>query len=202
MERVLLKEYKNGNKLWGVKTRCVKCSGTGKVIWSYANHRCFDCNGKGWYYVKERELTPENIAKEAAKRAKEAAEQSAKEEAERAEREAREAAEKAEREAYEAKRRGHYFGEIGQKIEMEVIFTGWSDFETMFGTMNVYRFDTDDGAHMVWKSSAVLGGYDRMINEGDRITIRAAIKDHKEYRGIEQTELTRVKVIKGGELMQ
>ena len=81
---------------------------------------------------------------------------------------------------------------------MEVTFTGYSDFETLYGVMNVYRFDTDDGAHLVWKSGAILGGDEWLINEGDRITIRATIKDHKEYRGVEQTELQRVKVIKGG----
>ena len=61
-ERVLLKEYKNGNKLWGTVCKCAKCQGTGKVIWSYADHVCFDCDGKGWYYFEEREYTPENLS--------------------------------------------------------------------------------------------------------------------------------------------
>ena len=69
-DRVLLKEYKNGNKLWCIVSHCPKCNDTGKVIWSYADHRCFDCNGKGWYYTEEREYTPENLAKREAKRAK------------------------------------------------------------------------------------------------------------------------------------
>ena len=69
-DRVLLNQFKNGNKLWGTVTRCEKCSGTGQVIWSYADHVCFDCNGKGWYYKEERELTPENIAKREARLAK------------------------------------------------------------------------------------------------------------------------------------
>lgn len=195
-DRVLLKQFKNGNKLWGVVSHCPKCGDSGKVIWSYADHVCFDCNGKGWFFSKETEYTPENLAKLEAKREKKAAEARAKWEAERAEREAREAAWKAEQEERERIRRGHYFGEVGQKIELEVTYKGNAEFETAFGWVSIYRFDTDDGAHLVWKSSAILGGEEWLVNEDDRITIKATIKDHKEYHGIEQTELTRVKVLK------
>lgn len=195
-DKVLLKEFKNGNKLWGTVTKCPKCGGTGKVIWTYADHVCFDCDGKGWFYEEEREYTPENLAKREAKLAKERAENEAKREQMEAERKEREAAWKAEREEYERVRRGHYFGEIGQKIEMEVTYRGNSEFRTAFGWMSVYRFDTDDGAHLVWKSSASLGGDEWFADEDDRITIRATIKDHREYDGIEQTELARVKIVK------
>ena len=195
-DRVLLKQFKNGNKLWGTVTRCDKCGGTGKVIWTYADHVCFDCDGKGWYYDEERELTPENEAKREALTAK----KRAKWEAERAQREAeqaqREAEWKAQQEERERIRRGHYFGEIGQKIEIEVTYKGCAAYETVYGWMNIYRFDTSDGAHMIWRTSAELGGHDWFIDPDDKITIRATIKDHKEYHGIEQTELTRLKVVK------
>ena len=198
-ERVLLKQFKNGNKLWGIATRCVKCGGYGKLGWtSYADGVCFDCDGKGWYFEEERELTPENLAKREAKLAKERA----KAEAERAEREAerakREAAWKAEQEEFERVRRGHYYGEVGQKVEIEVKYTGCSSYETIYGWTTVYRFDTDDGAHLVWKTSGSLGGENLQILEDNRLTIKATIKDHKEYKGIEQTELQRGKVVKGG----
>ena len=198
-EKVLLKQFKNGNKLWGTVTRCVKCGGFGKLGWTtYADSICFDCDGKGWYFTKETEYTPENLAKREAKLAKERE----KLEAERAEREAerakREAAWKAEQEKFERIRRGHYYGEVGQKIEIEVTYKGFSEYETAFGWVTVYRFDTDDGAHLIWKTSGTLGGESIQILEDDRITIKATIKDHKEYKGIEQTESQRVKVTKGG----
>lgn len=198
MSKVLLKEYKNGNKLWGIRTECAKCGGTGKVIWSYADHVCFDCGGKGWYFEEEREYTPENLAKIEAKKAKKQAEIEAERSKKEAERADREAQHKAMQEAWEAKRRGHYYGEIGKKVEIEVTFTGYSSFETNFGTMIIYRFDTDDGAHLIWKTGTILGGYETVIDEGDRIKIRATIKEHKEYNGIEQTELQRVKLLAGG----
>lgn len=197
-ERVLLKEYKNGNKLWGTVCKCAKCQGTGKVIWSYADHVCFDCDGKGWYYFEEREYTPENLSKLEAKRAKKAAAEQAERKAAQAEQEAREAAWKAEQAERERIRRGHYYGEVGQKVEIEVVYKGNAEFETAFGWMSIYRFDTDDGAHLIWKTGSILGGEDIAICEGDRITIKATIKGHQEYRGVEQTELQRVKVVSGG----
>ena len=197
-DKILLKEFKNGNKLWGTVSHCEKCGDSGKVIWSYADHVCFDCNGKGWYFTKETEYTPENLAKLEAKRAKKAAEARAKWEAEREAREAREASWRAEQEEQERIRRGHFFGEVGQKVEIDVTYTGCGSFDTYYGTTWIYRFDTDDGAHLVWKTSTELGGRERLILEGDRLKIKASIKDHKEYRGIEQTELQRVKIIEGG----
>ena len=132
-DRVLLKEFKNGNKLWGTVTRCVKCGGFGKLGWtSYADSICFDCNGKGWYYSEEREYTPENLAKREAKLAKKRAELKAEKAEREAEQAKREAEWKAEREEIERIRRGHFYGEVGQKIEIEVTYTGSSEFETSF----------------------------------------------------------------------
>ena len=202
MDRVLLKEFKNGNKLWGIKTPCVKCSGSGQVIWSYADHVCFDCDGKGWYYAKETEYTPENLRKHEALIAKKAAEKAAEAAQREAEHEAMLKARQAEQTAFYARRKGHFYGEIGQKIELEVTFKWFSSFDTAYGTTYIYRFDTDDGAHLVWKSSAELGGNDWIINGDDRITIRATIKAHNDYHGIDQTELQRVKVLKAVHKME
>ena len=197
MERVLLKEFKNGNKQWGTKVKCAKCGGSGQVIWTYADHVCFDCDGKGWYWYKETEYTPENLAKLEAKKAKKQAEREAERAKREAEHEARIAQWKREQAEWEAKRRGHFYGEIGQKIEIEVTYTGCSSFDTYYGTTWVYKFDTDDGAHLVWKTGTNLGGNEWLVINGDRIKIKATIKDHKEYNGIEQTELKLVKVLKG-----
>lgn len=218
-ERVLLKQYKNGNKLWGTVTPCAKCCQTGKVIWSYMDSICFDCNGKGWYYVEEREYTPENLAKHEAKKAKEWA----KWEAEVAEREAEyqrkqeeEARKEAERLAEIERNRGEFVGEVGDKIQMTVTLARTFSYErSCFNApwrtevVTGYVFKTDDGNTLVWKTTGDLekkeyredghlcdnkGRYEPVTpDEGDRITIKATIKDHEEYDNVNQTILNRVK---------
>lgn len=197
-KRTLIKTCKNGTKIFKVAHKCEKCGGTGKIpfYFFYANGVCFDCDGSGVVYYKEYEHTPEYLEKQRIKLEKKAqkeAEERAKREAELKAEEERRKAREAE---IEAKYKGHYFGEIGQKIEIEVTFVKAISFETQFGYMTLYRFDTDDGAHLVWKSSADLGSNEWLVFDGDRITIKATIKEHKEYNGQEQTVLTRVKVVK------
>ena len=223
-DRVLLKQYKNGNKLWGTVTPCAKCGRSGKVIWSYADHVCFDCNGKGWYYAEEREYTPANLAKREAKLAA----KRAAEEAEQAEREAQIAAEEARREAERLaeieRNRGQYIGQVGDKIEMTVTLARTFMYEVpCFGApwrtelVTGYVFKTDDGNTLVWKTT---GSISRKVElpwdaedycgrntdkhtkwdwespeEGDRITIKGTIKAHEEYNNVNQTILTRVKWI-------
>jgi predicted nucleic acid-binding Zn-ribbon protein len=217
-DRVLLKEYKNGNKLWGTVTRCSKCGATGKVIWSYADGICFECDGKGWYYVEDREYTPENLAK---KQAKEAARR-AEWEAEVAQREAERAAEEAKREAERLaeieRNRGEFIGNAGDKIQMEVTLerTFWYErpcFNAPWKTEMItgYVFKTDDGNTLVWKTTGGLyrkeyteaghlcdrkGRYDPVQpDEGERVTIKATIKDHEEYNNVNQTILNRVSCV-------
>ena len=217
-ERVLLKEYKNGNKLWGTVTKCAKCGGSGKVIWTYADHVCFDCNGKGWYYDEEREYTPENLAKIEAKKAKERA----KFEAEQAEREAirkaKEAEEEAKRLAEIERNRGQYIGTVGDKISLTVTIERVFQYEVprynapwTTDTVTGYVFKTDEGNTLIWKTTSGLrrkvytekghfmddeehGWYDyEHPEDGERITIRGIIKAHEEYNNVNQTVLNRVK---------
>ena len=224
-DRVLLKQFKNGNKLWGIVSHCPKCNDTGKVIWSYADHVCFDCNGKGWYYSEEREYTPENLAKLEAKKAKERA----KWEAEEAEREAEyqrkkeeEARKEAERLAEIERNRGNFIGNPGDKIQIDVTLVKKFSYETHFGyrTMYVsgYVFKTDDGNTLVYKTTGNPLGYDYEVpqdsnscnytdedgrkwdwmpmQEGERVTIKGTIKEHQEYNNVNQTILQMVKWVR------
>ena len=215
-EKVLLKTYKNGNKLWGTVTRCAKCNGSGKVIWTYADHVCFDCNGKGWYYYEEREYTPENLAKLEAKREAERvkAEEKAKLEAERA------AKIEAERLAEIERNRGSFIGKVGDKINIDVTLIRRFSYEiTNYAcpwktdVVTGYVFKTDDGNTLVWKTTSGLyrkvykenghfmddeehGRYDyESPEDGDRVTIRGTIKDHEEFENVNQTILKLVKWI-------
>ena len=218
-DRVLLKQYKNGNKLWGIVSHCPKCNDTGKVIWTYANHVCFDCNGKGWYFTEEREYTPENLAKLEAKREKERAAteaERAEREAKRREEEAEEARREAERLAEIERNRGQFIGNVGDKITLTVTLVKTFNYEASFGyhTTNIsgYVFKTDDGNTVVYKTSSMLHkgkvyGSDGWIKdkggwfsyeypqEGERLTIKGTIKEHTEYNNVNQTILTRAKIV-------
>lgn len=212
MERMkYIRTDKNGTKIYHDYT-CPRCAGMGEADkWDRTGRVCFACGGSGLRNRPKvvKEYTDEYWAKlisrrnaKARKYAEEHAEEIAAAKAERERMDAEIAAQiEAERvllEEIERKRRGHFFGEVGQKIEIEVTYVDCFDIETAFGYSTVYKFDTDDGAHLVWMTSGSLGGNDLIVDKDSRITIRATIKEHKEFRGVEQTQLTRVKVVKGG----
>ena len=221
-ERVLLKQYKNGNKLWGTVVPCAKCNRTGKVIWNFMDGVCFDCNGKGWYYEEEREYSPKEAAKREAKLAKERAVWEACEAA-RMERESQIAAEEARREderlAEIERNRGQFIGEVGDKIQQTVTLERRFSFERpcfnapwKTETITGYVFKTEDGNTLVWKTTGDLcrkeyredghlcdnkGRYDPVEpDDGERLTISGAIKAHEEYNNVNQTILNRVKWVR------
>lgn len=212
MDRIkYIRTDRNGTKIFEDWT-CPRCGGMGWAgQWKYTGVTCFRCGGSGLRNrpLIVKEYTDEYLAKlEAKRKAKEAkyAEEHAEEiAAAKAEQERRDAeiaaqieAEKKLLEEIERKARGHYYGQVGQKIEIEVTYIDSFEFETPFGYSTVYKFDTDCGAHLVWITSGSLGGNDTIVDKGSRITIRATIKAHNERNGVEQTMLNRVKVIKGG----
>lgn len=83
-------------------------------------------------------------------------------------------------------------GKVGDRIEVTVadirIVTGWS---TQFGYTYIYKITDDKGNIYTWKTQ-------KYFNEDkyDSIkTIKGTVKEHNEFRGIKQTELTRCKVL-------
>lgn len=102
--------------------------------------------------------------------------------AERAEQERKRAVERA-KEA-----NSQHIGNIGDRIDVQVhsvtCLTSW---ETEWGITRVYKIVDVNGNVYTWKT----GSY---FNEDEVKTIRGTVKEHKEYRGIKQTELTRCKV--------
>jgi hypothetical protein len=81
-----------------------------------------------------------------------------------------------------------FIGEVGDKVSFEAI-TGKCVvcFDTQWGVSFIYKFTTAEGDTLVWKTSKDLD-LDNPIN------IKGTIKDHKEYRGVKETELTRCRV--------
>lgn len=96
-----------------------------------------------------------------------------------------------------------YVGNVGDKITVDVTIKRISSFDTHFSyygeTQWIYKFEDKDGNIYIWKTSTGLdkevNGRLRPMEENDTCKITGTIKDHKEYKGEEETVLTRVKLV-------
>lgn len=83
-----------------------------------------------------------------------------------------------------------HVGTVGQRITLTVhdgkTLASW---ETVYGTTYLYKWVTDSGDTVVWKTS-------KSLHEDAVVELTGTVKDHGEYRGEKQTELTRCKVNK------
>lgn len=91
----------------------------------------------------------------------------------------------------EACKKSDYIGKVGDKVELRIesgkCVTGW---ETEYGYTYIYKFVDNNGNVLVWKTAKSI--------DADRITVlKGAVKEHKEYKGIRQTVLTRCKIEEG-----
>lgn len=85
-----------------------------------------------------------------------------------------------------------YFGEVGKRYKDKVIdsvtlVTSW---ETQWGYTGIYKIILEDGSVLTWKTNNGL--YLNRNEEFDKISF--TVKEHKEYKGEKQTEVTRCKV--------
>lgn len=85
-----------------------------------------------------------------------------------------------------------YFGNIGERyknkpVESVNLITSW---ETQWGTTYVYKIVLEDNTVLTWKTNNGL--YLDRDEEFDKITF--TVKEHKDYKGEKQTEITRCKV--------
>lgn len=85
-----------------------------------------------------------------------------------------------------------YFGEVGKRYKDKVIsdISLIASWETQWGYTGVYKITLEDNSILTWKTNSYLH-LDRN-EEFDKITF--TVKEHKEYKGEKQTEVTRCKV--------
>lgn len=106
--------------------------------------------------------------------------------AEKAERERKRLAEQA------SEVNSKHIGKIGERISVDIhsvkCLTSW---ETDFGTTRIYKIVDVNGNVFTWKTG-------NFIEENVNF-LKGTVKEHKEYNGINQTELTRCKVERKGE---
>lgn len=217
----LIKIDRNGSKHFEGRVKCDRCGGDGLYKWGAMINgnpqyvgTCYKCLGAGWVIGKWIERTPEYQAKLDAKRKARHEAQQAKWEAERAEREAErmkreeeERREREERERLEAERKAisQHIGEIGDKVALDLTYTGSASWEqpafSGYGTEThfIHKFEDESGNVIAWKTTAHLGwtdenGYWHHPEDGTVVRISGRIKDHTTYNGQKQTMLTRCNV--------
>jgi len=88
----------------------------------------------------------------------------------------------------EKKITSEYIGNPNEKIEIKAILQKMFSYDTKFGTTYIYKFTDENGNILVWKTSP------KDFEEEKEYKIKGTIKEHEEYRGEKQTQLTRCKV--------
>ena len=87
-----------------------------------------------------------------------------------------------------------YIGEIKERLrDMQATLTAIRQFDGYYGTSTMYIFNKDEDV-LVWTTSSCK--YDLEI--GDHVLLTGTVKDHKPYKNIKQTILSRC-IIKKGE---
>lgn len=100
----------------------------------------------------------------------------------------REAERRARRESAATSR---FLGEVGGKIDLRATVIGHREIDGSYGVTHLYRFLDDEGNRLSWFASS-----EQDIAEGDAVVLRATVKQHRAWEGIEETQVTRAKVAK------
>lgn len=91
----------------------------------------------------------------------------------------------------------HYIGNVGEKISATLTIKKMVALSGRIGYANVYSdlliMEDADGNCVTWNSSSAYK-FDE-LKEGNQITLKGTIKAHKEYKGRQQTVLTRCKLV-------
>ena len=80
-----------------------------------------------------------------------------------------------------------YMGDIGDKITIDVVVTKNITLEGYYGINHMHIMEDEDGNVFVWSTAA------RDWEEGSEHTITGTVKDHRTYKNVKQTVLTRCK---------
>ena len=96
----------------------------------------------------------------------------------------------------EESKTSNHIGEIKEKVSLALTFKSENGFESQYGWVTFYNFETDDGDKIVWKtaSSPKIDGETRDPIEGEKYTMTATIKAHDSYNMVKQTHVIRAKL--------
>lgn len=95
---------------------------------------------------------------------------------------------------------GTYVGEPRKRIDFTLTLASDYEFDGYYGNTHVYEFADEDGNCIVWMTQNPIECYDEESDQwvyaeiGDTVTMKATVKEHKEYKGIRQTVINRPKI--------
>ena len=78
-----------------------------------------------------------------------------------------------------------YYGEVGDKIELELTVTKNITLDGYYGTSHMHIMEDEDGNVFVWTTQA------KDWEDGSVHRVTGTIKDHRTYKNVKQTILTR-----------
>lgn len=91
-----------------------------------------------------------------------------------------------------------HIGTVGKRMEITAKLACRYEFSNFYGDSFLYKFEDNDGNILTWKTATILsltGNKDDYPRKGDTVTFKATVKEHGEYKGQDQTVLSRVKVL-------
>lgn len=84
-----------------------------------------------------------------------------------------------------------FLGVIGEKIKIQAIYEGSSQFNSKFGLCYKYIFRLADGKKLSWLTGTEL----TIIQQGHTYMVSARVKKHTNFKGNCETEITRASII-------
>ena len=82
-----------------------------------------------------------------------------------------------------------HVGEIGERLEMNLEVMTCKHFDSAYGVRTLVKFKSVEGSILVWWATG-----ERVVKNGERFAVRGTVKEHKEYRGVKETTITRCKM--------
>lgn len=86
---------------------------------------------------------------------------------------------------------GNYIGNPKERMKFTATLVASFGFDGYYGWVNIAKFVTETGESLTY-----MGGNDIDLDIGDKMTFKATIKKHEEYKGEASTYINRIKEIK------
>lgn len=85
---------------------------------------------------------------------------------------------------------GQHIGQIGERLDLTLTVQRTFVFDGAYGKSTMHIMKDDRGNEFIWTTGA------KTLVVGETYTMRATVKDHKIYKGVNQTILTRCAIAK------